>query len=175
MKYIKLFENYINELYSNYIDEDEFKSNLPLNIGDFNLTLDFFNDVFDDYSGMFKSIDDAFEYFIKHIRVLDNLFNKGGNVFRVIFTDVVNKNDLGEHWTYDIPYYEKQQYIEILINQIDNENLKNTHDTFIIDAYIPPKVINIKETLMNNSLSPFEFEITITNTKAIEIVGINKK
>ena len=85
-------------------------------------------------------------------------------LYRVVFikniTDI-NKDKLGIHWVKD-PNDFHEEMIDELLKLVRKKNNKITiNDLKTIEATFSGNDINLKETLINNVIHPFEEEITI--------------
>jgi hypothetical protein len=150
-KYVKTFENFIND---------------GKQIGDYFLTNTDYKKLIDEGYGPDEDEID------NYLNTLNNYYNNGGKIRRIIFSSKVNKN-LGHHWTHmnnDI-----DNYIQDLFDFLHDEGkVTDNPPITIIEAITPPHNVGVKYSLEQYQNNPWEEEIYIKNSKLLKEVKIRK-
>ena len=174
-KYIMIFENWVGH---HTIHHDEINKNFPITVGNVMVTEEeyrkwysFLKEKYSSEKELEDLQDDGFDtiedYCIhkldNHINLLNNYWNNGGELYRLVFTDDVNTENLGNHWThsYDV--------LELI-----NDELRIEGESKIIEGIIKPHSIDIKQSLELFYWNSEQEEIYVSNPENISIIKIDK-
>lgn len=124
------------------------------------------------------------KYIQKIYSKLLGMIEKGGYVelYRIIWVKDekdINKDNLGNHWTYDMEVFDNEWNIENLWNMNheygdEDTDLDYIDDLWLITIQTPISNINFKNTLWTNCRDPYEKEITLYKNEGVKIIDISK-
>lgn len=105
-----------------------------------------------------------------YIDTLEDLYSKGGKVYRMLFLENINdldKDNLGVSWTLDEGCFSR------IYGNIVGEH--NDEEAYIITALVPPKFVNISQSIECFMELPQESEVNLKdNPTNIKIEKYNK-
>lgn len=104
----------------------------------------------------FNDLEDAEDEVNYYVDLLTDLYNNGGQIYRLVFLDNpddLRDDDLGKHWIMDTGVLDRFQ--EGLLGTAEGET------PYLITANIEPKQIDIEESLNSFIALPLENEINL--------------
>lgn len=133
---------------------------------------------FNELVNTYKSFEKYYGYYDKalfelrdHLEGADYVYNKGGDLYRLIYANSeedINKEDLGSHWT----------LYEWVLGDLEDRGWQEMYGEgkekpFIIRIKTPPHNISIEHVDIHGN--PEEKEVNIIDKTKIELVSIKEK
>lgn len=146
------------------------KNNIEIKVGNFNLTRQWYNKLFNDMYG--NSEEELKEY----LNILNNYWNNGGKIQRVIFSynepKLINKS-LGNSWTHINNNW--KNYIQTIYNfNLEEGIINGDENIWLLNAETPKYNIAIQNSIEQYQNNPEEQELTILDTNKLINLNINK-
>jgi len=115
-----------------------------------------YDDIFKSVHNEFPDYEDAIFETDFYLRILKNLYENGGEIYRLVFLDNIKKlkkSDLGLHWTTDTGNFTR--FYNTLRDNSDGKN------GYLITANIEPEQVDVESSLDAFKSLPYENEINL--------------
>ena len=144
-----------------------------MQIGEYEITSDVYEKWLKHLTIWFNNSGRAEETLERHLDNVQRLYNEGGILYRLMFlekSETIDKNNLGQHWVADENVLEDIR--SMLLDTARGE--KDPDYEYTITIKIPPKNVNIQDSISEFLANPNEEEIWLDTTKNAKIQDIQK-
>ena len=144
-----------------------------MQIGNFKISPEKYQEWLKKLTSWFNNSGRAEETLERHLDNIQRLYNEGGILYRLMFLErgeTIDKNNLGQHWVAD-----ENVLADIRNMLLDTAKAEKDPDyEYTITIKIPPKNINIHDSISDFLENPNEEEIYLNNTRNAKIQDIQK-
>lgn len=144
-----------------------------MQIGNFDIDDAYYQKMLKKLTSFFGNPGRATETLERHLDNVKRLYENGGILYRLMFLESkekINKNKLGRHWVAD--EYVLDDIRNSLLNAVRSE--KDPDYEYIITIKIPPKNVDVENSISQFIENPTEEEMWLNSTKQAKIEDIQK-